>query len=992
MVTLKKNKITSSAVKISLIYLLLGILWIALSDKILFDLIDDEESAQKLEFYKGWFFVIITALVLYFLIRKSENVREKLEFDLTKSNEHWKNIFESANDPVFILDKNYRIIEANSKAEELYGYTIEEFKNLSIKDIRSPETHHLIKQQLEGALTPSGIKYELSHKKKNGDYFPVEISTKAVVREGKLEYIHIVHDLTERKKIEDELVESEKKYRGLIETTHDLVWSMNNEGSITYINDASKKVFGYSPEEIIGKKTFRDFVTPQDIEERTKVFEESIRSGSGRTQSETRAINREGKIRYLLSNSYVTRDSEGNVTGLSGTSIDITERVEAENRVKYLNRVYALLSNINQLIVRVNDREKVLSEACRIAVEEGKFKLAWIGFLNQSSGKIEVNYHHGSQDGYLESLNISINESEKEMGPIVRAFKEGAYYVCNNIESDRSLEKWKKKSLEQGFRSFATFPIKVKNEVVAVYNVYSENVNIFEKQETELLLELAGDISFALEHFDLEKERKVMEERYRKIVESAPIGILISIEGKLEYANPEFVKIMGAKSAEELYGKEVIKFINPEYHEIVSERRKQILKGLKTPEIEQVWSRVDGSSAYLAVSALPYYFREDIVGVQVLVRDISERRKMTEDIKESQARLKGIVNSAMDAIITIDSSKNIVLFNDSAEKMFGYMSYEVTGKNLNILIPQRFHEVHNEHIKKFGKSGTTSRSMGHLNPLSGLRKDGEEFPIEASISQVEVKGEKYYTAIIRDITERMQNEKAIRESNERLHGLAAHLQTIREDERTSVAREIHDQLGQELTALKMDISFLKKRIETSGDNPEWGGILESLKSMTDVTDQTINSVRKIARELRPDLLDKLGLREAIEWHTEEFEKRTGIKYHLDFPEQELSFDQNLNTTIFRIVQESLTNVARHSKAGEVSIELKTDDRYLYLEIKDNGRGISEDEINNTKSLGLVGIRERAYSAGGEFKIKGIEGKGTELKIIIPLESYVRKYD
>jgi PAS domain S-box-containing protein len=865
MYALKKKKIAASALKISLVYLLLGVLWITLSDKLMFSIAEDAASAEKLGVYKGWFFIIMTAFLLYILIRKSENLRAKLEYDLAKSNEHWQNIFESANDPVLILDKNYNILSANNKAEEIYGYSLSEFKSLNIKDLRSPETRHLVKQQLEGALTPSGIKYELAHLKKNGAEFPVEISTKAVVREGRLEYVHIVHDLTERKKIENELVESEKKYRGLVETTHDLVWVMDKEGRITYVNEAAKDIFGYSPGEMVGK-SIKDLVAPADVEERTKVFEQSIKTGEGKTQSETRAVDKDGNIKYLLSNSYVTRDTQGNVTGLAGTSIDITARVEAENRVKYLNRVYAVLSNINQLIIRANDREKVLSEACRISVEDGKFKLAWIGFLNEATGKIEPKYYYGS-NGYLESLNISINEDKTESGPIVRAFKEGTYYVCNNIESDGFLKKWKDKSLEQGFRSFAVFPIKIKHKTVAVYNIYSDNKNVFEEQETALLKELAGDISFSMEY----------------------IGLL-------------------------------------------------------------------------------------------------------EDIKESRARFEGIVSSAMDAIITIDSNKNIVLFNSSAEIMFRHKSEEVTGKKLNVLIPARFHEIHNEHVEKFGKSGTTTRSMGHLNPLSGIRKNGEEFPIEASISQIEIKGEKYYTAIVRDVTLRMQNEKAINESNERLHALAAHLQTIREDERTSVAREIHDQLGQELTALKMDISFLRKRIEASNKSPDWDAIFENLKSMSDVADQTINSVRKIARELRPDLLDKLGLREAIEWHTEEFEKRTGIKYGLSFPDEEMNFGMSLNTTIFRILQESLTNVARHSGASEVSIGLNTHDRFLHLEIADNGRGITEDEINNTKSLGLVGIRERAYSAGGELKIEGKKDTGTLLKIIIPLRGAFGKYD
>ncbi|MCI0715722.1 MAG: PAS domain S-box protein, partial [Chlorobi bacterium] len=317
-------------------------------------------------------------------------------------------------------------------------------------------------------------------------------------------------------------------------------------------------------------------------------------------------------------------------------------------------------------------------------------------------------YFYGELDGFSEG--ISADESG-ESEPFVKVIKEGTHYVCNDIETNVQLKSRKDEFIKQGFKSFAAFPIKVKNKVVAVYNVYSENINVFEKQETDLLLELANDISFALEYIEVEQERRLIEGRYRNIVETAPIGIILSVEGKLAYANPEFVKIMRAKSPEELLGKEVIKFIHPEFHDAVGERRKRILKGLSNPEIEQIWSRMDGSNVYLSVSAIPYYLNESIIGVQVLVRDITERRKMIEDLKISQARLKGIVDSAMDAIITIDSNKKIVVFNESAEIMFGYKSEDVFLKKLNILIPQRFHEVHDSHIDRFGGSGATSRSM-----------------------------------------------------------------------------------------------------------------------------------------------------------------------------------------------------------------------------------------------------------------------------------------
>lgn len=216
--------------------------------------------------------------------------------------------------------------------------------------------------------------------------------------------------------------------------------------------------------------------------------------------------------------------------------------------------------------------------------------------------------------------------------------------------------------------------------------------------------------------------------------------------------------------------------------------------------------------------------------------------------------------------------------------------------------------------------------------------------------------------------------------------MAAHLQTIREEERTMISREIHDQLGQELTALKMDIAFLSRKInkiKLTG-KPEWDELSDGLKSMTAITDQTINSIRRIARELRPDVLDKLGLKDAIEWQAEEFTKRTGIDCIVSISPSKLELSRELESTVFRIIQESLTNVARHSKATRSKIAVITDDNRVLLSIEDNGIGISESEIQNAKSLGLVGIRERIYSVKGSFEITGKKNKGTKLNFIIPL--------
>lgn len=218
-----------------------------------------------------------------------------------------------------------------------------------------------------------------------------------------------------------------------------------------------------------------------------------------------------------------------------------------------------------------------------------------------------------------------------------------------------------------------------------------------------------------------------------------------------------------------------------------------------------------------------------------------------------------------------------------------------------------------------------------------------------------------------------------RRAEEELRNLSEHLQTVREEERTGVAREIHDELGQALTVLKMDLSWVKDRLPSDQDQ-----LVKRTESMLGLTDNTIQSVKKICTELRPGLLDDLGICAAIEWQAGEFQKRTGIECRITLDPDEISLDKKTSTAIFRVFQEALTNVARHANATRVDASLVEQMERLELEVKDNGRGITEREVRKPKSFGLIGMRERIHFLGGDFEIKGTKGRGTVLKVSIPL--------
>jgi signal transduction histidine kinase len=232
-------------------------------------------------------------------------------------------------------------------------------------------------------------------------------------------------------------------------------------------------------------------------------------------------------------------------------------------------------------------------------------------------------------------------------------------------------------------------------------------------------------------------------------------------------------------------------------------------------------------------------------------------------------------------------------------------------------------------------------------------------------------------------TERRRAEKQLRESHEQLRALSVYLQRVREEERTRIAREVHDELGQALTSCKLDLSIIANRLPRT-----LKPLIEKAKELSAHMDSTIQTVRRISTELRPGILDHLGLVAALEWQANEFQNRTGIRCDVHSNLHDAAIDANLATTFFRIFQETLTNVIRHAGATQVAVHLKENSGVIVMDVKDNGRGIEPEEISNTSSLGLLGMKERAALLGGQFKIGPARGGGTKVSIAIPVPKMV----
>jgi PAS domain S-box-containing protein len=362
----------------------------------------------------------------------------------------------------------------------------------------------------------------------------------------------------------------------------------------------------------------------------------------------------------------------------------------------------------------------------------------------------------------------------------------------------------------------------------------------------------------------------------------------------------------------------------------------------------------------------------------LLVRGVDRQADLARALRDATDRYHRTIESVMDAIVAVDESHNILLFNPAAERMFGLAKADVLGGPLSQLVPERVREAHSLHMDRFMGTQGAPRAMALNLEITGVRADGTEFPIESTISQTLIEGKPQLTAVLRDITQRRRAEEDLREMNRQLRSLSAALQDVREQERTRIALELHDDLGQQLTGLKLELSWLSGRVKEGRQATH-----EEVGAMRQLLDTAIASVRRIATELRPLILDDLGFGEAVAWQTAEFAKRSGLAIVLDLQAQALVKDDVLATALFRIVQESLTNVVRHAGATTVQVRLISDGPDLVLTVQDNGGGIAADARPGS-GIGLVSMRERATALGGQLKISSAPGAGTTIEVTLPI--------
>ena len=1142
-------------------------------------------------------------------------------------------LMESIKDAVFSIDMKFEIKSWNKGAEETYGWSPEEaIGKLSYELLQTDYSPATQEERIVSFKELGFINCEVIQKTKTGKLIIVLMSASALYDQNgqMVGAVTLNKDITENKKnqirlqkLSENLAEQvsiqTNELTNIFERVTDGFAALDKDWNFIFINKKAGELFGRPPDTLIGKHIWTEFPEAIGLPFYKAYFKAMETQEPFHLQEYYQPFNR-----WFENHIYPSPE------GISIYFKDITDKKHTEQNLEKANRLYKFISGINQMIVRTSDETTLFSEACKIATEIGKFKMAWVGRVDPKNKIVTPVIYKGLDIDYLNNIKIIADTRQAEgKGPSGRALEEGITVFCNDIANDPSMVPWKDEAVKRGFLSSIALPIRRLGKVIGTYTLYAGIPDFFDEQEIALLEEVAGDISFALDFIEKEAMRKrtqdsliKSERRYQSLTEVSPAGIFhANRDGLITYVNPRWSSIAGLSFADAL-GNGWHKSIFEEDKERLYNQWADIIKKGSSGQLEFRFQRSDNSIVWVIGQTLPeknsanqvigyvgtitditelkhaedkvlgilkeketilnrindsmvsldnqwrYTFinetalarhpqtREEIIGksfwdvnpglkgttfekmylqsmktqtvgeiedyyepmkiwfniktypaaagMTVLFKDVTETRKVKEDLKKINDQLnlsqkiakigyweidlisnnnywsdemyhlcevendgtvitpedfyksihpdeKESVIENLASIITnkkdfgiseyrfvyrdgsirhmistgqlilddqgkpiringtmqdITERKNIQLeivkekflsenivdnlpgifyminrkgkfirWNRNFEEVMGYSSDEVENMNrLDLAIDDE-----KELIAKSIRESLTSGRESVLTHF--VTKNGIIIPFHLTGMAIDYNAERCLMVMGIDFSERAKIQEEMDQTSRQLQALTDHLQTIREEERKRIGRELHDELGQQLTAMKMDIAWINKK--TPDDS---GLIKEKMKEVIELLDGSNTALRRILNELRPTILDQHGLLDALQWQARQFTSTTNVPLELITSEKEIRVKDEIATCVFRVFQESLTNISRYAEATKVITSITVKDKIINIKITDDGKGFDtgSEQPKSRQPFGILGMKERVRALNGSFELLSEIGKGTCINISLPL--------
>jgi PAS domain S-box-containing protein len=844
-------------------------------------------------------------------------------------------LLESVSDAVTSLDMERRIVSWNSACEELYG-----FKTNEVIGKRVPE---LVTFEYPSTTNEAVFKQVFAEGKWKGEFNFIHPQTKEKIyllsninllkdKNGIINgFILTSKNITDRIKREEEIRISNERFELIAQATNDAIWDHDLIKNETWGNKNLYNIYGLEyGKEKINFEMFLQHIDPAEqagIQERMKV---SIEKKDVSLSETFHFRNSFGEYKTFYDRAYIKYDESGNPLRILGAMQDISENEAAQKAIvekeKKLEQV--LSSSVdNFYVVDVNYTVILINK-----VAERNMEIAWGKPVKQGANLLEL-----------------IPEEADE--PIKENFKKA--FAGESME-------YEVKSTRPGLPAWVAVrftPVYDESEKVTGVSVVARDIS--ERKQAE---EILGD-----------SERFLKE---TQLIAQLGTYTLDIPTGKWE-SSGILNDIFGIEPNYEKNVENWENIVHPEWREIMSTyfREEVIGKKQRFDKEYKIVRKNDHAERWVhGIGTLKFDEHGQPVTMLGTIQDVSTSKQAEEKILQSEQKYRLLFyNNPLPMWMTTIPGMDFIDVNESAIKQYGYTREEFLKMNTTDLRPVDDIPEFLQEMEKMKADEINTRSWRHK------KKDGSIIYVETYSHQIMYEGKRVWLGLTQDVTDKHLAEERLQKSYQDIRQLASNLQNIREDERTSIAREIHDELGQQLTGLKMDIYWLSRKINTTDDE-----IKAKLNESIQLINATVASVRKIATDLRPSILDDLGLIAALEWQGEEFEKRSGTRVKFINEAGDVLLKPDAVSAIFRIYQELLTNVARHANATLVKVVLEKRNNNVFFTLTDDGTGFDLQTISQKKTLGLLGIKERTLILGGTYEFKSSPGEGSETIISIPI--------
>lgn len=1058
---------------------------------------------------------------LVFILRDVTD-RKKAEADLEASEAKYRNLINNSPEGIMIYVDNKIAFVNNESVRLMRAGSKDDLLNKELKDFIAPENIDLVIERMklvaEAPLYVSLPSVEEVYTRLDGTIFNVEIKPMRIIFDGKSAVQLTGRDITDRKIAERKILKSEAEFRTVWENSTNGLVLVDEYGRILRVNKAFCSIFNIAHHRVEGYTIFELTGQGQHLDIVNKFTD--IFTKRQRIDIEKKHVFSNGEDRWVqIENSYLELPDERPL--MLGVINDTTNRKSAEEKVKYISRLYALLGQINQAVVRTHDADTLLQKICDVAIEHGEFRLAWIGSYNKYTRIIEPRFISGMDEGYVSEAVEIINNSKTKNPPTLVALGTGELYCSNSIANDKNMASFSQPALQRGYKSLCVIPLKIRGEVYGNLNLYAAEDGFFNIEEQKLCQEIGEDINYALSAIEAEKTRKQAEDA---LIESENrYNTFINNNVDMIFVKDDQLRYLIVNDA-------MARFYNVKKHNILFKTDNEIKSsGIDLQSYEADYLTLDSEMPITVVETIrdrifeTTRFRMRLkngkLGVGGIRHDITERKRSQDALEESRQELKTIYDNAPVMMCVLDELGNVLFHNNEFENFIKLPADQIRGKLIGNLMRCseslnsqqgcgtgmlckecvlrkaiestyfteqeyrniEYHSVLNINgVKKtvylLGSSSLIhsneskkillclyditarkeaekalqksemflrtfidnapfeiwARDMNNVGILEnkvlvekfgsiiGLKpSDSKDVDIETArfweANNLKVmKGElidkevvfkrkneiiDYHQIIFPisinddvigvagfniDITEKKRLDKALEDSQEELRNFAAHIQNVREEERIVLSREIHDDLGQILVAVKIELGMLGMKAKPSLKGEALEGFNEQYKRVVKLVENTISTSRRFMDNLRPEVLDILGFIDAFKNFISSFEERCDINCIFDTNVEKFEIESQRAVALYRILQESLNNVLKHAGATEVIVRFDVGvGNKATLEIIDNGKGFDMSSKKRINSYGLIGMKERAFLLDAELTILSEPGNGTTVKIIMP---------